>query len=50
VGIARCPNANCISNNERGAESRLTLKSREPLVLACAYCERRVDEEDLKFL
>ena len=50
AGIARCPNANCISNHERGAESRLALKSREPLVLACAYCGRRVDEEDLDFL
>ncbi|MDP6363420.1 MAG: aspartate carbamoyltransferase regulatory subunit [Candidatus Poseidoniia archaeon] len=49
-GVARCPNTNCISNNERGAASRLLLRSREPLQLACAYCARLVAEEELQFL
>ena len=50
AGVARCPNTNCISNNERGATSRLLLRSREPVQLACAYCARLVDEEELQFL
>ena len=50
AGVARCPNTNCISNNERGATSRLLLGSREPLQLACAYCARLVAEEELQFL
>ena len=50
AGVARCPNTNCISNNERGATSRLLLRSREPLQLACAYCARLVTEEELQFL
>ena len=49
AGVARCPNTNCISNNERGATSRLLLRSREPLQLACAYCARLVAEEELQF-
>ena len=48
--VARCPNTNCISNNERGAISRLLLRNREPVQLACAYCARLVDEEELQFL
>ena len=50
AGIARCPNTNCISNNERGATSRLLLRSHEPVQLACAYCARLVAEEELQFL
>ena len=50
AGVARCPNTNCISNNERGATSRLLLRSREPVHLACAYCARLVAEEELQFL
>ena len=50
AGVARCPNTNCISNNERGATSRLLLRSREPVQLACAYCARLVAEEELQFL
>ena len=50
AGVARCPNTNCISNNERGATSRLLLRSREPVQLACAYCARLVNEEELQFL
>ncbi len=50
AGVARCPNTNCISNTERGATSRLLLRSREPLQLACAYCARLVAGEELQFL
>ena len=50
AGVARCPNTNCISNNERGATSRLLLRSREPVHLACAYCARLVTEDELQFL
>ena len=50
AGVARGPNTNCISNNERGATSRLLLRSREPLQLACAYCARLVAGEELQFL
>ncbi len=44
VGVLRCPNANCISNQPEPLESEFDVVARRPTVLACAFCERRVDE------
>ncbi len=44
VGVLRCPNPNCISNQPEPLESEFDVTSRRPTVLQCAFCERRVDD------
>ncbi len=44
MGIVRCPNANCISNQPEPIESEFEVTSRRPVVLTCVYCEREVDD------
>ncbi len=44
VGILRCPNPNCISNQPEPLESEFDVLERRPVVLSCAFCERRVDD------
>ena len=44
VGVVRCPNANCITNQREPVESEFEVARRRPVVLRCSYCERQVDE------
>jgi len=44
VGVLRCPNPNCISNQPEPLESEFEVTDRRPTVLKCAFCERRVDD------
>ena len=44
VGVLRCPNANCVSNQPEPLESEFEVAERRPVVLKCAFCERRVDD------
>jgi aspartate carbamoyltransferase regulatory subunit len=44
VGVLRCPNLNCISNQVEPVESEFAVVERRPVVLTCAFCERRVDD------
>lgn len=44
VGVLRCPNPNCISNQSEPLESEFEVVERKPTVLRCAFCERRVDD------
>ena len=44
VGVLRCPNSNCITNQREPVESEFEVTRRRPVVLRCAYCERSVDE------
>ena len=44
VGILKCPNPNCISNTPEPLESEFAVAERTPVVLECAFCERRVDD------
>jgi len=44
IGILRCPNPNCISNQPEPLESEFEVTDRRPTVLKCAFCERRVDD------
>jgi aspartate carbamoyltransferase regulatory subunit len=44
VGVLRCPNPNCISNQSEPLESEFEVADRRPTVLKCAFCERRVDD------
>jgi aspartate carbamoyltransferase regulatory subunit len=44
VGILRCPNPNCITNQREPIESEFEVHRRRPVVLKCIYCERLVDD------
>ncbi|HTT17146.1 MAG TPA: aspartate carbamoyltransferase regulatory subunit [Thermoplasmata archaeon] len=44
VGVLRCPNLNCISNQAEPLESEFEVTERRPTVLRCVFCERRVDD------
>jgi aspartate carbamoyltransferase regulatory subunit len=44
VGVIRCPNPNCISNQPEPIESEFDVTQRRPVVLTCAYCDREVDD------
>jgi aspartate carbamoyltransferase regulatory subunit len=44
MGILRCPNPNCVSNLPEPVESEFEVSERRPVVLKCAFCERRVDD------
>jgi aspartate carbamoyltransferase regulatory subunit len=45
-GIIRCINPNCVTNSEK-MMSRFHVISTEPLRAKCAYCETRMDEEEI---
>ena len=49
VGIAKCNNQNCISNNQRNLESKLELKDEETFTLKCMYCKRGMNGAELEF-
>tara|TARA_B100000029_G_C17439977_1_gene911089 strand:+ start:726 stop:1184 length:459 start_codon:yes stop_codon:yes gene_type:complete len=49
VGIAKCNNQNCISNNQRSLESKLELKNEDELTLRCMYCKRGIKGSELVF-
>ena len=49
-GIVRCPNENCICNNERGVNSNFGIVNNDTLLIKCTYCGRKVDEENITFL
>jgi aspartate carbamoyltransferase regulatory subunit len=44
VGVVKCPNPNCISNQGEPIESEFRVSRRRPVVLTCAFCERTVDD------
>ncbi len=44
VGVLRCPNLNCISNQAEPLESEFEVVARRPTALKCAFCERRVTD------
>ncbi len=44
VGVLRCPNPNCISNQPEPIESEFEVVERRPVMLKCAFCERHVSD------
>lgn len=44
VGMARCENINCITNDREPSPTRFRVLSKEPPVLECAYCGREVGD------
>jgi len=49
VGIAKCFNPKCITNNET-IVTKFSLVEKEPLALKCHYCEKITTEEHLEVL
>lgn len=49
VGIIKCPNPSCITNKSlEPVVTKFLVKSQEPLILLCKYCEREVKEDDIR--
>ncbi len=40
IGIVKCVNPSCITNNERGIKSNFKVVDRSPVTLRCLYCKR----------
>jgi aspartate carbamoyltransferase regulatory subunit len=49
-GTVRCPNNNCISNNERGSSTHFKLLDYKSLRIQCIYCGRKIDEDNIEFI
>jgi aspartate carbamoyltransferase regulatory subunit len=49
IGIAKCVNPKCITNNEAVA-TRFTVISKEEVKLKCHYCEKITDQENIEIL
>jgi aspartate carbamoyltransferase regulatory subunit len=47
VGIVKCSNQNCISNNKEPVTAEFTLESRSPLKIRCIYCDRTLTQQEL---
>jgi aspartate carbamoyltransferase regulatory subunit len=44
LGVLRCPNLNCITNQAEPIESEFEVVRRRPVLLTCAFCDRQVDD------
>jgi aspartate carbamoyltransferase regulatory subunit len=49
IGIAKCMNPKCITNNEK-IVTRFTVVSRSEVNLKCHYCEKITDQEHIEIL
>jgi len=43
-GIIRCVNPNCITNQREPVEPEFTVQSKDPVVLKCDFCERKLED------
>ena len=50
TGLVRCPNENCISNNEKYVDSKFRLLDKKTLQIQCTYCRRKIKEENINFI
>ena len=44
VGILKCPNPNCITNVREPVESVFLVRSKDPMRVRCAYCDRELED------
>ncbi len=49
IGIAKCMNPKCITNNEEML-TRFDVVNTKPLGLKCSYCEKITDQENLEII
>lgn len=47
TGVLACPNPTCVTNTEEPVEPSFTVTARDPVELACDYCEDRFDHTAL---
>jgi aspartate carbamoyltransferase regulatory subunit len=50
IGVVRCQNPSCISNTEEPIKSRVLVKTKNPVVLRCVYCEQPITERIADYL
>jgi aspartate carbamoyltransferase regulatory subunit len=50
IGVVRCQNPSCISNTEEPIKSRMMVKTKNPVLLRCVYCEQPITEKIADFL
>ena len=43
-GIVKCSNPNCITNRGEPIKPEFDVISRDPLILRCSYCDRKLNE------
>jgi len=46
--ILKCPNPNCITNNEK-TKTKFIVNKTEPLMIRCRFCERSFGKDELIF-
>ncbi|MEA3317775.1 MAG: aspartate carbamoyltransferase regulatory subunit [Bacteroidota bacterium] len=49
IGIAKCGNPNCITNNDK-VKTKFDIISKDKVSLKCHYCEKITDTEHLEIL
>ncbi|RLD62852.1 MAG: aspartate carbamoyltransferase regulatory subunit [Bacteroidetes bacterium] len=49
VGIVKCMNPNCVTNNEN-VLTKFNVISKKEVTLKCCYCEKITDQEHLKII
>ena len=49
VGIAKCVNPTCITNNEP-VKTKFYVVSKKEVTLKCHYCEKLMDQEHIKII
>lgn len=50
VGVVRCQNPSCISNTSEPIKSRMLVKTKNPVLLRCVYCEQPLTERIADYL
>ncbi len=50
VGVVRCQNPNCISNTLEPIKSRMLVKTKNPVLLRCLYCEQPLTDRIAEYL
>jgi len=50
VGVVRCQNPNCISNTIEPIKSRMLVKTKNPVLLRCLYCEQPLTDRIAEYL
>jgi aspartate carbamoyltransferase regulatory subunit len=50
VGVVRCQNPSCISNTSEPIKSRMQVKTKNPVLLRCVYCEQPLTERIADYL
>ncbi|MHB8360594.1 MAG: aspartate carbamoyltransferase regulatory subunit [Thermoplasmataceae archaeon] len=47
IGIVKCSNQNCISNNKEPITAEFILESRDPIRIRCIYCDRTLTQNEV---